>query len=162
MGTQRNRKFMEEMIMKEGRCKGCIEIKEVTEHHLVPKRTKLQSRKVKLCRKCHNVADVLADLLYPGNFKKTKLAALKEEHEEDNKKALEEEKEKNDLVNHPSHYTQTKIEVIDIIEMFSLCFHLGNTVKYVLRAKHKDNESQDLQKAKWYLDRKIKQLEGKE
>ncbi|MBA3986849.1 MAG: DUF3310 domain-containing protein [Flavobacteriales bacterium] len=68
---------------------------------------------------------------------------------------------KNDPVNHPSHYTDGKIEVIDFIEDKNLCFHLGNTVKYVARAGKKDPDKiiEDLKKAKWYLERKIQNLE---
>lgn len=61
----------------------------------------------------------------------------------------------NDPVNHPAHYTSGPIEVIDIIEGFGLGFHLGNVVKYVLRSPRKGNEIQDLEKARWYLDRMI-------
>lgn len=60
-----------------------------------------------------------------------------------------------DPVNHPAHYKAGPIEVIDIIEGFKLNFHLGNVVKYVLRSPHKGNEIQDLEKARWYLDRLI-------
>lgn len=63
----------------------------------------------------------------------------------------------NDPVNHPSHYTDGRIEVIDFIEDKRLNFHLGNTVKYVARAGKKDPSKavQDLEKARWYLDREI-------
>jgi hypothetical protein len=63
----------------------------------------------------------------------------------------------NDPVNHPSHYTSGKIEVIDFIEDQKLGFHLGNAVKYIARAGKKDpaKEKEDLEKAKWYLERKI-------
>lgn len=61
----------------------------------------------------------------------------------------------NDPVNHPAHYTSGPIEVIDIIEGFHLNFHLGNVIKYVLRSPRKGNEIQDLEKARWYLDRWI-------
>ena len=61
----------------------------------------------------------------------------------------------NDPVNHPQHYTHGPIEVIDLIEGFGLGYHLGNVVKYVLRSPHKGNEIQDLEKARWYLDRWI-------
>ena len=66
------------------------------------------------------------------------------------------EKETIEMVNHPKHY-QSKhgVEVINIIEEFGLGFHLGNVVKYVLRAGHKSNELEDLEKAKWYLERVI-------
>lgn len=69
--------------------------------------------------------------------------------------------ESEEKVNHPSHYNQGKIEVIDFIEDQQLDFHEGNTVKYVCRAKHKGNELEDLKKAAWYLQRKIEKLEGK-
>lgn len=64
-----------------------------------------------------------------------------------------------DLINHPSHYTFGKIEVIDVIEDWQLGFHESNCIKYVARAKHKGKELEDLKKARWYLDRKIGQLE---
>lgn len=63
-----------------------------------------------------------------------------------------------DPVNHPTHYTSGPIEVIDIIEGFSLGFCLGNVVKYILRAPHKGAQVQDLEKARWYLDREIQRL----
>lgn len=71
-----------------------------------------------------------------------------------------------DDVNCPKHYTDSKIEVIDYIEDKNLGFCLGNVVKYVSRAgkKHsadktdKEKEIQDLNKAKWYLDRRIREL----
>lgn len=63
-------------------------------------------------------------------------------------------------VNHPTHYNYGKIEVIDFIEDWALGFHEGNVVKYVARAKHKENELQDLQKALWYLERRIEQLKA--
>ena len=58
-------------------------------------------------------------------------------------------------VNHPSHYNQGKIEVIDAIEDWSLGFHEGNIVKYVARSSHKGNRLQDLKKALWYIERLI-------
>lgn len=62
-------------------------------------------------------------------------------------------------VNHPSHYNAGKIEVIDAIEDWRLGFHEGNVVKYVTRAKLKEGELEDLKKAAWYLERRIRQLE---
>lgn len=67
-----------------------------------------------------------------------------------------------DSVNHPAHYTQGGIEVIDAIEAWELGFHLGNVVKYVARAAHKGRLLEDLKKARWYLDRAIQRLEKKE
>ena len=60
--------------------------------------------------------------------------------------------QKDDPVNHPSHYTDGKIEVIDFIEDKNLGFHLGNAVKYISRAGKKDpnKEIEDLEKAIWY------------
>jgi hypothetical protein len=66
---------------------------------------------------------------------------------------------KTDPVNHPSHYTFSKLEVIDAIEAWGLGFHLGNSVKYIARAPHKGTELQDLKKSRWYLDRRIANLE---
>lgn len=66
-----------------------------------------------------------------------------------------------DIINSPSHYADTKIEVIDYIEDKKLGYHLGNVVKYVSRAgkKGKNKMLEDLYKAKWYLERKIKNIE---
>lgn len=66
----------------------------------------------------------------------------------------------NDPVNHPAHYTTGKIEVYDFIEDQQLIYPLGNAVKYIARAGKKDpsKELEDLQKAAWYLARRIKQL----
>lgn len=63
----------------------------------------------------------------------------------------------NDNVNHPSHYTSGNIEVIDFIEDQKLDYHLGNAVKYIARAGKKDPDKfiEDLEKAIWYIKRKI-------
>lgn len=75
-----------------------------------------------------------------------------------------------DKVNHPSHYTWLKekcgIEVIDIIRHLDL--NTGNAIKYLLRAGRKSEEGmtdtektiQDLKKAIWYINDKIKMLEA--
>jgi hypothetical protein len=60
-----------------------------------------------------------------------------------------------DLVNNPPHYTTGGIETIDFIEAKGLGYNLGNVVKYITRADHKGNRIEDLQKAKWYLEREI-------
>lgn len=85
-----------------------------------------------------------------------------------NKKQTEINEEDN--VNHPSHYTWLKekcgIEVIDITRHMD--FNLGNAIKYILRAGHKKDyylhskqkEIEDLKKAAWYINDKIKQLES--
>tara|TARA_R110001583_G_scaffold156933_1_gene308855 strand:- start:3287 stop:3499 length:213 start_codon:yes stop_codon:yes gene_type:complete len=60
-------------------------------------------------------------------------------------------------VNHPSHYggESNVYEAIKIIEAYNLNFSLGNVIKYTLRAGKKINEVEDLEKAKWYLERHI-------
>jgi hypothetical protein len=62
-----------------------------------------------------------------------------------------------DPVNHPAHYKVGGIETIDFIEAKGLTYHLGNAVKYISRADHKGSRKQDLEKAKWYLERAIAQ-----
>lgn len=72
-----------------------------------------------------------------------------------------------DNVNHPSHYTDGKIEVIDYIEDKQLGFCLGNAVKYISRAgkkksgsmSDKEKEIEDLKKAVFYINYRIKELE---
>ena len=63
-----------------------------------------------------------------------------------------------DMVNSPNHYKVGGIETIDFIEAKNLGYHLGNAIKYISRADHKGERIQDLEKAKWYLDREIKRL----
>lgn len=62
-----------------------------------------------------------------------------------------------DLINHPSHYTQGKIECIEVIEDWGLNYHLGSALKYICRAGKKDptKYKEDLEKARWYLTREI-------
>ena len=61
----------------------------------------------------------------------------------------------NDPVNHPAHYTQGKIEVIDFIEDQDLPFHLGNALKYICRCRFKGDVVTDLKKAIFYIQRYI-------
>jgi predicted HAD superfamily Cof-like phosphohydrolase len=68
-----------------------------------------------------------------------------------------------DLVNHPPHYqSQNGMEVIDVLEAFDLGRNEANATKYILRAKHKGNEVQDLRKAIWYLNRRLKNIEAEQ
>ena len=64
-----------------------------------------------------------------------------------------------DVVNHPKHYTTGRIEVADAIMGLGLNFLEGNVVKYVSRYKYKHvspvKQLEDLNKAKWYLDKLI-------
>lgn len=67
-------------------------------------------------------------------------------------------------VNHPQHYGggDNPYEVIKVIEAWDLGFHLGTAVKYIPRAgkKDPDKEIEDLEKAIWYINRKIEQLKA--
>lgn len=64
------------------------------------------------------------------------------------------------VINHPSHYTDGRIEVIDFIEDKNLNYHKGNAIKYICRAGKKDpsKEIEDLQKAIWYINREIRNI----
>ena len=64
-----------------------------------------------------------------------------------------------ELINHPQHYNQGKIEVIDAIVDWELDFIEGNVIKYVARSQHKSSRVGDLKKARWYLDYLINKLE---
>jgi hypothetical protein len=65
---------------------------------------------------------------------------------------------KPDMVNHPPHYqSESGLEVIDIIDDFVPdpgSYYLGNIIKYVLRFQKKSGV-EDLEKARWYLNRLI-------
>lgn len=95
----------------------------------------------------------------------TKLSAdetLKHLAANENLKRLQKVSNQCDDINHPSHYTQGDIEVIDYIEDKKLGYRLGNVVKYVSRAGHKDDAIKDLKKARWYLNREIEKREQHE
>ncbi|MGC7572023.1 DUF3310 domain-containing protein [Staphylococcus epidermidis] len=84
--------------------------------------------------------------------------SLPDENEE-NKKTLD------DKVNRPTHYTYGDIEIIDFIEQVTkdykpeLAFAIGNAIKYISRANRK-NGKEDLDKARWYLNRAFEKWEG--
>jgi hypothetical protein len=67
-------------------------------------------------------------------------------------------------VKHPKHYggENNPYEAIKVIEAWEIGFCLGNVIKYISRAGKKDpaKELQDLEKAKWYLDRHISRLKN--
>jgi hypothetical protein len=65
---------------------------------------------------------------------------------------------KADMVNHPPHYLKGNMEVIDIIDNFtpdSYSYYMGNVIKYVLRHMNKQSPKQDLEKARFYLNKMI-------
>lgn len=73
-----------------------------------------------------------------------------------------------DNVNHPKHYTShpSGIECIQIAEHHNFC--VGNAIKYLWRAGLKDDANrgtlakqvEDLEKAKWYIEREIQRLKN--
>ena len=69
----------------------------------------------------------------------------------------------NDEVNHPKHYCMGRIETIEAIKSAlgddgfqSYC--AGNILKYTWRYKYKGGK-ESLEKARWYLDRLIAEVE---
>lgn len=74
----------------------------------------------------------------------------------------------NDNVDHPAHYTShpSGVECITITRHY--CFAIGNAIKYLWRAglkqeeglTDKQKEIEDLKKAVWYINDRIKQLEN--
>jgi aminoglycoside phosphotransferase family enzyme len=73
----------------------------------------------------------------------------------------------NDQVNHPSHYTSGNIECIDAIEASMTLeafkgYLKGNCTKYLYRYEKKQNQSEDLKKCRWYLEKLISIVEERE
>lgn len=62
---------------------------------------------------------------------------------------------KHDPVKRPKHYNShpAGVECIEVIEHMNFC--LGNAIKYIWRADMKGG-LEDLEKARWYIDREIK------
>jgi hypothetical protein len=66
-----------------------------------------------------------------------------------------------DNIPQPYYYSGT-YETINVIEAWGLNFSLGNVIKYVARSGRKtDNPIEDLEKAKWYIEREIEKLKQK-
>lgn len=66
----------------------------------------------------------------------------------------------NEAVNHPIHYNHGSIEAIDYIQDClgdegCVNFCVGNAIKYIARARYKNNELEDYKKAIWYLEKAI-------
>lgn len=77
----------------------------------------------------------------------------------------EENPSKNDMVNHPKHYTYSGIECIDAIEAALSsysnpkdAFLVGQVIKYLWRAPLKGTYEQDIKKAQWYLNKFVDHL----
>ncbi len=71
---------------------------------------------------------------------------------------------KEDVINHPKHY-EGPVQAIEAIEAWTTDWpheispHLANVTKYVARCGRKGKLKQDLEKAKWYLERAIERLD---
>jgi len=67
-----------------------------------------------------------------------------------------------DMVNHPPHYNATGIECIHAISAATgdgFQYYLqGNIMKYLWRYRYKDKPLEDLEKARWYLDKLIEEV----
>lgn len=78
---------------------------------------------------------------------------------------VEAEEPNADMVNHPSHYTQGGIECIDALKAATVsktgieAVCTANAIKYLWRYEEK-NGIEDVKKARWYIDRLIKELEN--
>lgn len=73
--------------------------------------------------------------------------------------------ETSDMVAKPPHYNKYSFQPIDIIAEVSnayegsTAFHIGTTLKYLMRAPFKGKLLEDLKKAAYYLNRAIKEME---
>ncbi len=86
-------------------------------------------------------------------------------HMEYMKMKLKEVENNTDMVNSPAHYNKAGIETIDIIQSVTgdgfETYLQGNILKYICRYKYK-NGVEDLEKARWYLNRLIETQIGEE
>lgn len=128
-------------VSKELTCEGCNTT-------FVHTKEKAQGRWPKYCPECLPK--------YSKVPKKKDVQAIAEKVVQTIEEQTVELPKKEDVINHPSHYTRGKIEVIDFIEDQQLPYHLGNVIKYIARAGYKGDKLEDLKKARWYLDRYIK------
>lgn len=117
---------------------------------------------VKFCDECHSCNICLLEELSGGvmcdfyKWSDDKLAIAYEEVKMDGGST--------DMVNHPKHYTQGGIECIECIKaavtnkvgIEAVC--VANVIKYLFRYEEK-NGIEDVRKAKWYIERLLKELE---
>lgn len=130
-------------VSKELTCEGCNTT-------FVHTKEKAQGRWPKYCPECLPK--------YSKVPKKKEVQAIAEEVVQTIEEQVIELPKQEDVINHPSHYTRGKIEVIDFIEDQQLPYHLGNVIKYIARAGYKGDKLEDLKKARWYLDRYINEV----
>lgn len=157
-------------------CEGCGEPFEYFRKPQCRPRKYCPDCAIKFCHKSKNEVEEEANMTTVDSKEtedRQKIDSKKteERHTEDSKKLTVyvptvEDKDKlygnieHDAVNHPSHYTRGRIEVIDFIEDQQLPYHLGNVIKYIARAGYKGDKLEDLKKARWYLDRYINGVMG--
>ena len=78
------------------------------------------------------------------------------------------EPKETEAVNHPAHYKQYGLEAIDVIDEVApkypaaVGMEIGNAIKCLLRAPFKGRLIQDLNKAVWYINHAIENLEKSE
>ena len=81
-----------------------------------------------------------------------------------NTSGIAEQNELFDEISAPKHYARWKMQPIEFILENSLEFWRGNIVKYAMRAGYKgstwEDEVKDLEKAKEYIDMRIKDIKG--
>ena len=121
---------------------------------------------------CGNEAKDIADLMGFEVIDEPTIGEIVAKHSKDDTPTIAEVVEHHgedvnpDPVNHPAHYTSGSIECIDAIQAafgdetvkdFCLC----NAFKYLWRHRSK-NGVEDLKKARWYLNRLIREMEVEE
>ena len=134
-------------VSKELTCEGCGTT-------FIHKKEKAQGRWPKYCPECLPKYSKVPKKQKEKEIVVTLANMVAKTLEEPESKVVELPKQE-DVINHPSHYTRGKIEVIDFIEDQQLPYHLGNVIKYIARAGYKGDKLEDLKKARWYLDRYI-------
>lgn len=102
------------------------------------------------CKTCNNWTQLRPADIDAYQFPTPDLSAIRTAREVD--AAL-------DMVNNPPHYTKGGIELCDIIQAYGLDFYQGSALKYILRHGSKGDELEDMRKAVWYLNRKVRALE---
>jgi hypothetical protein len=63
-----------------------------------------------------------------------------------------------DPVSNPDHYTWHPSGVEQIVISEHMPYNLGTAIKYIWRCHHKGKTIEDLQKAKWLIEREIKRV----
>ncbi len=54
--------------LKKKVCRVCKQEGSTQEHHIIPKRRKVPTKKIRLCRHCHKIADIIANVIYPKDI----------------------------------------------------------------------------------------------